>query len=203
MLERAVGAVLDQGRLPVVLGGEHSISYGPVRAAHARFADLTVLQIDAHADTRAEYCGSRYNHACVMARIHELCPSVQVGIRAIDAAEAPGLDPDRVIFAHDIHADRADAWIQRAVDALSDHVYITLDMDGFDPALVPATGTPEPGGLTWTQVNDLVTRVIRSGKELVGFDVVELCPTPGQHASDFVAAKAAYRIIAEHLHASG
>jgi agmatinase len=193
------GEVLDRGQLPVLLGGEHSVSIGAMRAAAERHAGLSFLQIDAHGDTRESYEGSTHNHACVMARARELGPIVQVGIRAIDAAEAETMDRERVFFAHEIRdraqAARSDAWIDRAVALLAPEVYVTIDLDAFDPSLVPATGTPEPGGLGWYQVTDLLAAVT-AARRIVAFDVVELLPQPGQHASDFLAAKLVYRLLA-------
>jgi agmatinase len=196
MVRNLVGAVLDGGEMPIVLGGEHSVTIGAVNAAADRFADLTVLQIDAHADTREEYEGSSHNHACVMARARERCPTVQVGIRAVDGAEMPGLDPERVFWAHDIVPAADDSWMDRVVELLTDHVYVTIDLDAFDPSLIPATGTPEPGGLGWYPVNRLLRRVARAS-HVVGFDVVELLPAEGHHASAFTAAKLVYRFLAE------
>lgn len=195
-VQRAVGRELDAGRFPVVLGGEHSVSIGAFRAVAERFPDATILQIDAHADTRERYHGSACNHACVMARARELAPIVQVGIRSMEAAEAETIDHDRVVYAHDIASHDTDAWIERVTLMLTKKVYVTIDLDAFDPALVPATGTPEPGGLTWWQVDRLL-RAVCDRSEVVGFDVVELCPTPGQHASDFVAAKLVHRFLSE------
>jgi len=195
--------VFERGALPIVLGGEHSVTIGAVEAAatasDAAGRSFSVLQVDAHADTRESYHGSRYNHACVMARAREHGPIVQVGIRAIDASERPGLDEDRVIWAHEIAAARARAdtgWMDRAIDGLVDDVWLTIDLDAFDPSFVPATGTPEPGGLDWYEVNALVRRLV-ARRRLVGFDVVELLPQPGQHASDFLAARLVYRVLAE------
>jgi agmatinase len=189
-----VAAALEAGRLPVVLGGEHSVSIGAIRAAAAAYPRLTVLQIDAHADTRESYEGSTHNHACVMARARELCPIVQVGIRSVGTEEVPGLDPDRVFWAHEIVRDRGGAWIDEVVGLLTHDVYVTIDVDGFDPAYVPATGTPEPGGLDWHQVNGLLSRVAQQ-RHVVGFDIVELIP--GHPPSAFLAAKLLYRILAE------
>lgn len=193
-VETIVGGVFDRGQLPVVLGGEHSVSIGAFRAAAARFPGLSILQIDAHADTRESYHGSPFNHACVMARARELCPIVQVGIRAIDGEEAPKLDRDRVVWGHQVAADPARGWVDRALAGLTEDVYVTIDLDGFDPALVPATGTPEPGGLDWYDAITLLERVTAS-RRVVGFDVVELLPTPGQWASEFLAAKLVYRLL--------
>ncbi len=196
-VRETVGRLFDRGVFPVVLGGEHSVSIGAIQAAADRFDDLCVLQIDAHGDTRETYLGSAYNHACVMARARERCPIMQVGIRSAERDEVERMDPERVFFAHDIHArERAGdfAWIDDAVGRLSPSVYVTFDLDAFDPSLLPATGTPEPGGLTWRQANDLLSRVARE-RRVVGFDVVELCPRDGHHASDFTAAKLVHRFV--------
>jgi agmatinase len=196
VVRKTVAALLERGELPVVLGGEHSVTIGAVDAAADRFDDLTVLQIDAHADTREEYEGSSHNHACVMARARERCPIVQVGIRAVDASEMPGLDADRVFWAHDIVGAADDAWMDEVAGLLTGHVYVTIDLDAFDPSLIPATGTPEPGGLEWYPVNRLLRRVARASR-VVGFDVVELLPAEGHHASAFAAAKLVHRFLAE------
>lgn len=191
---KRVGAICDQARLPVVLGGEHSVTIGAVRAAAERYPDLSVLQIDAHADTRESYAGSTHNHACVMARVREHCSIVQIGIRSADAQEIPRLDRERVFWAHEIAIDRDDSWMDRAVDLLTRDVYVTIDLDGFDPSVLPATGTPEPGGLDWYQVTGLLARVARH-RRVVGFDVVELIG--GHPPSAFTAAKLVYRFLAE------
>lgn len=203
LVRRRVAETIGRGALPVVLGGEHSVTIGAVEAAAAASLaagrPFSVLQIDAHADTRESYHGSSYNHACVMARAREHGPIVQVGIRAIDAAERAGLDEERVVWAHEIVAARGGgdtAWMDRAIEGLAEDVYLTIDLDAFDPSLVPATGTPEPGGLEWYEVNELVRRLV-ARRRLVGFDVVELLPQHGHHASDFLAAKLVYRVLAE------
>ncbi len=196
LVRAAAAEVLARGAVPVVIGGEHSVTIGAVEAAADAYPGLGVLQIDAHGDTRDSYEGSTHNHACVMARARERCPIVQVGIRAVDASEMPGLDPDRVFWAHEI-AGRADTgWMDEVVELLPETVYLTIDLDAFDPSLLPATGTPEPGGLGWYEVNELVRRVARE-RQIVGFDVVELLPLPGEHASDFIAAKLVHRVLAE------
>lgn len=194
---RAVATeVLALGAVPVVIGGEHSVTIGAVEAVADAFPGVGVLQIDAHGDTRETYEGSSHNHACVMARARERCPIVQVGIRAVDSSEIPGLDPERVFWAHEIVGRRDTDWMDEVVEQLPETVYLTIDLDAFDPSLVPATGTPEPGGLGWYEVNDLVRRVARQ-RRIVAFDVVELLPTSGEHASDFIAAKLVYRVLAE------
>ncbi len=193
-IRERVLAILKTDQFPVVVGGEHSVSIGAVQAARERYPSLSVLQIDAHADTRDSYQGSTHNHACVMARIRELCPIVQVGIRSLDASEIGSLDRSRVFWAHEIAASETKQWMARAVELLTDPVYVTIDLDGFDPSIIPATGTPEPGGLEWYQVMDLLSSVARS-RRIVGFDVVELLP--GHAPSAFTAAKLIYRFLAE------
>lgn len=189
-----IAGLLDEGKFPVVLGGEHSVSIGAFEAMARRYPDLTILQLDAHSDLRDEYEGSQYNHACVMARARELCPIVQVGIRSMDVSEKPSMDKRRVFFAHDI-CDGADrSWIERCVGLLGEHVYITIDLDVFDPSVLPATGTPEPGGMTWYDVMALMKAVFRA-RTIVGFDVVELCPRPEHWGSDFLAAKLVYALL--------
>jgi len=190
-----VADVFRAGAIPVVLGGEHSVSIGAINAAADAFDDVTVLQIDAHADTRESYKGSTHNHACVMARARERAPILQVGIRAIDVSERAGLSRERTVFAYEIAADPTRSWVEKVTSALSSRTYLTFDLDAFDPSVVPATGTPEPGGMSWYDAVAVIDAVARVS-EIVGFDVVELCPRPGQHASAFVAAKLVYRIMA-------
>ncbi len=190
---------LESNKLPVVIGGEHSVSIGAIEAAAAHAGPISILQIDAHADTRETYMGSTHNHACVMARAREQGSIVQVGIRSIDQSELAKMDDRRVFFAHDIHAmnqSNDHSWMDRAIEQLEDHVYLTIDLDAFDPSIIPSTGTPEPGGLDWYTVNELIRRVARK-RSIIAFDVVELCPNPNHHASDFIAAKLVFRTFAE------
>ena len=193
-----VGAMFDRGWFPVVLGGEHSISVGAIEAAAERNPGLVVVQIDAHGDTRESYEGSTHNHACVMARARStpgVSGIVQIGLRAIEAGEMQGLDPARTFFAYEIVDAKNEDWMSNVAELVRGKpVYVTIDMDAFDPALVPATGTPEPGGLSWGQVNRLLAKV-SGASNVVGFDVVELCPQPGAHASEMVAAKIVYRFL--------
>ena len=189
-----VGEILDRDQVPVILGGEHSVTIGAVQAVAARIHSVSVLQIDAHADTRESYHGSRYNHACVMARAREICPVVQVGIRSVDTDEVPGLVADRVFWAHQIRRDPQQTWMDEVVSCLTEEVYVTIDVDAFDPSVIPATGTPEPGGLDWYQVTDLLAKVA-GARNVVAFDVVELLP--GHPPSAFTAAKLIYRFLAE------
>jgi agmatinase len=191
---RAVGWILAQDRLPVVLGGEHSITAGAVRAVAERFDDLSVLQFDAHADMRDSYLDSRYSHACVMRRVRDLVPAASVGIRSFSEEEAEFMRarPVPLWSPRAFRALRGD-W-DPVLSALTGTVYVTFDLDAFDPAVVPATGTPEPGGLDWYEAVDLL-RAVSEHSRIVGFDVVELAPIPGQVASDFLAARLAYRLI--------
>jgi agmatinase len=191
-VRRRVQDHLANSKLVVVVGGEHSVSVGAVQAHAGRYPGMSVLQLDAHSDLRDEYEGSKYNHACVMARIRELCPMVQVGIRSMDISEKPALVEDRVFFAEDIHGRLA--WIDKVVAKLSEQVYITIDLDAFDPSIMPSTGTPEPGGLMWYDVLALLRAVCRR-RTVVGFDVVELCPVETSWAPDFLAAKLIYKIL--------
>jgi agmatinase len=192
-----VSSYLRMGKRVVTLGGEHSISIGAVRAFARQFPDLSVLQLDAHTDMREEYDGSRFNHACAMARISEIAPIVQVGIRSMDISELPRLKEGKLFLAKDICGKKE--WQDQVVTLLSEQVYLTIDLDVFDPSVVPSTGTPEPGGLMWYEVIDLI-RKVASGKNIVGFDVVELCPNPAEKTSDFLAAKLVYQTLSFIYH---
>lgn len=185
--------IIDQGKFLVTIGGEHSVSIGIIQAHAEKFAKLSVIQIDAHADLRHEYEGSQNNHACVMARAKEICKIVQIGIRSMDIEENKNLDHSRVFWGHQIFHN--DSWMEEAIDMLSENVYLTIDLDGLDPSLLPSTGTPEPGGLLWYQTLKFLKKLVDK-KKLVGFDVVELCPNPTEKSSDFVAAKLIYKILA-------
>jgi agmatinase len=184
---------LDDDKFVVTIGGEHSVTIGVVRAFAEKIPGLCVLQIDAHTDLRPEYEGSRFNHACVMARVRECCPIVQVGIRSMDVVEKPYVDKERVFFAKDIVGSHT-TWIDEVIEKLDYHVYVTIDLDGFDPSIMPATGTPEPGGLGYYEVINLMRKLIVK-KKLVGFDVVELCPISDNKASDFLASKLIYQLL--------
>jgi agmatinase len=196
----AAAGILDEGKIPVVLGGEHSITLGVVEALVERHPDLSVLQLDAHADMRDEYQDTPFNHACVARRISEICPIVQAGIRSLSVEEAEFLASRRgksgragikTFYAQEVMGGRGIARIARA---LTRRVFITIDLDVFDPSVMPATGTPEPGGLSWYDVIGILREVIY-GKEVAGFDVVELCPLPGNIAPDFLAARLVYKMM--------
>lgn len=198
-VERRMEHILDDGKFPVLIGGEHSVSIGAFRAMARRYPNISFLQLDAHSDMRDEYEGSSHNHACVMARAKELTSNItQVGIRSSAREEQHNIDPKRTFYAHQIANDAM--WMERVSAQLSDEVYITIDLDVLDPAYLPSTGTPEPGGLSYREVLNLLRRVIREHK-VVGLDVVELCPNPHAKASDFLAAKLVYQFLSE-LYAS-
>lgn len=191
-VEQAVGEFLKNNKFTVTLGGEHSITTGAVRAYKAKYKDLSVLQLDAHTDLRPEYHGSKYSHASVMSRVSELCPIVQVGIRSLDISEKKYINKNRIFYAENIY-DKND-WQAKAISRLTKKVYLTVDLDVFDPSILPSTGTPEPGGLGWYQVLAFLKKVIKE-RELVGFDIVELCPDKNEKSSDFLAAKLIYKIL--------
>jgi agmatinase len=201
-VEQAVGWILDRSRLPVVLGGEHSITAGAVRATAQRFGGLSVLQFDAHADMRDSYLDSPYSHACVMRRVREHVPAASVGIRSCSEEEAGYLREHPV----PIWSPRAFRALQGdwgpILSALTDTVFVTFDLDALDPGVLPGTGTPEPGGLDWYEAVDLL-RAVAARSRIVGFDIVELAPIPGQVASDFLAARLAYRLIGLALASPG
>ena len=190
-----VSETLSENKFPIVLGGEHSITSAVVAAFKQKYPDLTVLQLDAHSDLRDSYEGTRYSHACVMRRIFEQdVPFVQVGIRAQDASEAQfARNHDiPVFYAHQLH-DRG--FPQEILDRLNGHVFITFDLDFFDPGVMPATGTPEPGGFFWPETIRFLRKVFQK-KKVVGADIVELSPINGLVYPDFTAAKLAYKMIA-------
>ena len=194
-----VSRYLKDNKLVVTLGGDHSVSIGVIRAYARHYRNLSVLHLDAHSDSRDAYEGSPYNHACVMARVREFTNNIiSAGIRSMDATELRTVDRKKTFFAHKIYD--SDKWIKKAVNLLTGAVYITIDVDVFDPGIMPSTGTPEPGGLGWYQVMKLLASVSKS-KRIVGFDVVELCPSKNK-APDFLAAKLIYTLLS-YIHASG
>ena len=183
---------MEMNKFVIAVGGEHSVTIGSVEAHLLKYPDLSVLQLDAHTDLRPEYLGSKYNHACTMARIQEFCPVTQVGIRSMDIIEKDYLKPGRVFFAEKIL--NSENWIDEVIQTLNNRFYLTIDLDVFDPSVMSSTGTPEPGGLDWYTVLDLLRRVIEK-KQLVGFDIVELCPDKNNKAPDFLAAKLLYKVL--------
>jgi agmatinase len=193
-IRRVATAVLALDKFLVTLGGEHSITPPLVAAAAARFKGLSVLQIDAHADLRDSYMGTPHNHACAMRRSLEYARLTQVGIRSLSAEEAEEAPRLNTTIFYDATMRRDPEWIARVVETLTGPVYITIDVDGMDPAIMPATGTPEPGGLTWYEILALLRATI-ARKTVVACDVVELSPLPGLMAPNFLCAKLIYKIL--------
>jgi agmatinase len=195
-MDAATARLLAAGKRVVTFGAEHTVTLGLVQAHARQFANLSVLQIDAHSDLRDRYQGNRFSHACVMARVRELGLNIcQVGIRAQCAEEAKliGSDPRiHTFYAH--HLRNNPDWMNEVVSSLTANVYVTIDADGFDPSVVPAVGTPEPGGLFWDETVALLARVA-AAKRIVGFDVVELAPLQGDSRSQYTLAKLAYRLM--------
>lgn len=192
---RTVGDMLfDAGKLPVMLGGEHLLSLGMIEAAKAHFPDLTILQLDAHADLRKTYQGSAYSNACVMRLARRHAPLVQVGIRSLTREEHRTIVREKVpcFFARRLW-QQPDV-LEEIVASLSGQVYITIDLDVLDPSIMPAVGTPEPGGLRWYEGLQLLRKVTEA-VEVVGFDVMELAPIPHNVAPDFLAARLVYKLL--------
>ncbi len=183
---------INRNKFVTLFGGEHSISIGSIRAFNECFEDLTVLHIDAHADLRKEYEGTKCNHACAVYEASQETNLVQVGIRSMDSSEKTVMDMDKVFFAHEMVSD--EYWMDNAIDLLSGNVFITFDLDAFDPSILSSTGTPEPGGLLWYETLEFLRRVFEE-KNVVGFDIVELCPNEIDKSSDFLAAKLYYKML--------
>jgi len=193
-IRRVTAALFDRDKFVIVLGGEHSITPAVVAAAAAKYKGLSVLQLDAHADLRDAYMGTPYNHACAIRRSLEHAPVTQVAIRSMSPEEAEAAPALNSKIFYDFDMRRDPQWIDRVVDSLSDTVYITIDVDGFDPAIMPATGTPEPGGLSWYEATALL-RATFERRRVIGCDIVELCPMPGMVAPNFLCAKLVYKLI--------
>jgi agmatinase len=193
-IRRVASEIVSRGKFPVVIGGEHSITPPIVAAIAERHPGLSVLQIDAHADLRDHYMGTPHNHACAMRRVLEYAPATQVGIRSLSPEEAAAIPSLSTRLFYDFNMRDDASWMDRVVDSLSETVYVTIDVDGFDPAIMPATGTPEPGGLSWYEVLRLL-RLVTKNKQVVGFDLVELSPMGGNVAPNFLCAKLIYKFL--------
>ncbi len=184
--------LLADNKFPVIIGGNHTVSIGAIKAFSEYFKNLSVLQIDAHADLRPAYEGSEFNHACAMARAKEFASVVQVGIRSMSAEELPYVENDRIFFSHELYYDKS--LYKKAIGKLTENVYITIDLDAFDPSIMPSTGTPEPGGPPYYELLHFLRDVIKT-RNVVGFDVVELCPSETNKSPDFIAAKIIYQLL--------
>ena len=194
-VERRMDKILQDKKFPVLLGGEHSVSIGAFHAIARHYETFSILQLDAHSDMRDEYEGSAFNHACVMARAKEITPSVvQVGIRSSAVEEKHNIDPERIFYAHEIKESGDSTWMYEVSQKLHDHVYITIDLDVLDPAYMPSTGTPEPDGLSYREILTLL-KLINERHNIIGLDVVELCPKEINKAPDFLASKLIYQIL--------
>jgi len=183
---------LKSNKFLTSFGGEHAVSIGIIKAYYEKYSNLTVLQLDAHADLRPSYNGTVYNHACALHDASKNTNVIQVGIRSMDISEVAHMDRHKVYFAQDIHGN--DDWMDKSIAQMTNQVYITIDLDVFDPAIMPATGTPEPGGLHWNNSIKYLRKVFDS-KEIVGFDIVELAPIEGLKAPQFLAAKLYYKLL--------
>jgi agmatinase len=193
-IQRVAAAILEKDKFLVALGGEHSITPPLVAAAARRHTGLHVLQLDAHADLRDSYMGTPHNHACAMRRVLDHASVTQVGIRSLSAEEAEAIPSLKTSIFYDHDMRRDPEWVTRVVASLGDPVYVTVDVDAFDPAIMPATGTPEPGGLSWYEALSLLKQVF-SRRTVVGCDVVELSPMPPLVAPNFLCAKLIYKMI--------
>ncbi|MGC1514162.1 MAG: agmatinase [Maribacter sp.] len=183
---------IKRNKFVTLFGGEHSISIGSIRAFNECFDDLTVLHIDAHADVRETYNGSKYNHACAVYEASQTTNLVQVGIRSMDSIEKTLIDPEKTFFANEMLND--EYWMDKVIEAMTDNVFITFDLDALDPSIMPSTGTPEPGGLFWYETLEFLKQVFED-KNVVGFDMVELAPNKNNISPDFLAAKLYYKML--------
>ena len=189
--------LLQNNKFLTFFGGEHSISIGIIEAFREKYKDLTVLQLDAHSDLRPSYLGSEYNHACALHKAAQNTNLIQVGIRSMDIVEKPFLNRDKCFFAEEIYGN--ESWMQKSIDLMGDNVYLTIDLDAFDPSIMPSTGTPEPGGLGWDTTIRYLRKVFEQ-KNVLGFDIVEFAPIDGLHAPDFLVAKLYYKLLSYKFH---
>jgi len=184
--------LLKTGKYLTFFGGEHSVSIGVIKAFYEKYENLTVLHLDAHADLRASYMGSPYNHACALHDASQNTNLIQVGIRSMDACEKQYLNKDKCFFTHEIYGSTD--WHEKAISLMTDNVYLTIDLDAFDPSIMPATGTPEPGGLDWNSTLRFLRKVFEQ-KNVIGFDIVELAPMKDNKAPTFLVAKLYYKLL--------
>lgn len=188
---------ITRNKFVTLFGGEHSVSIGSIRAFNESFHNLTVVQLDAHADLRKDYEGTACNHACAMHEASKNTNLIQVGIRSMDVTELKWMNKEQTFFAHELQLE--EYWSDAAIDLMTDDVFITIDLDCFDPSILPSTGTPEPGGLLWYETLDFLKKIFKE-KNVVGFDIVELCPKEDEKSSDFLAAKLYYKMLSYKFH---
>lgn len=191
-VESRVDAILKDKKFPVMLGGEHSVSIGAFKAFAKHYSNFSILQLDAHSDMRSEYEESTHNHACVMARGKEVATVAQVGIRSSCIEEKENIDPNRIFYAYELK--ESETWMYDVSQQLNDNVYVTIDLDVFDPGIMPSTGTPEPDGLGYREVMNFL-KLINERHNIIGLDIVELCPNDCNKAPNFLAAKLIYQIL--------
>jgi agmatinase len=192
-VRQKVRNALTDNKFVVLLGGEHTVSLGTIQAHAAFFNSFSILHLDAHSDMRDSYEGDKYSHACIMARAKEITENiVSVGIRSTDSSEMKNIKKQNTFYASTIYHSKT--WTGEVIRKLSQNVYITIDLDVFDSSIMPSTGTPEPGGLGWYEILDLL-EIVSKNKNIVGFDVVELCPSNSNLAPDFLAAKLIYKLL--------
>ena len=193
-VEKETSLILDAGKFPVIIGGEHSITLGPVLSYKKKFGNFSVLQLDAHSDMRDVFQGWKHSHGCIAKRITEITDVVQIGIRSLSKDEAEKSHKNlKTFFMKDMV--KSQRWTEEAIGSLKEKkVYVTIDMDVFDPSIMPSVGTPEPGGMGWYETLALLKRLSRE-KEIIGFDAVELAPMPGNVSPDFLAAKLIYKFL--------
>ncbi len=184
--------LLEYDKFLTFLGGEHSVSIGVIDAFKDKYPNLTVLQLDAHADLRKEYLGSEYNHACALHKASKTTNLLQVGIRSMDSCEKKYMDYNKCFFAEDMYGNTD--WVDKSIELMTDDVYITIDLDAFDPSIMPSTGTPEPGGMDWNSTIKYLRKVFKM-KNVVGFDIVELAPIENYSAPQFLVAKLYYKLL--------
>lgn len=196
-VETTITQLIKDHKFPVTIGGNHTVSIGAIRAMSKEYDQLTILQLDAHSDMRDCYEGSVLNHACVMYQASQVAATTQVGIRSMCIEELPHIQNSHIFYAHQIVGK--DDWQQDTIDTLKENVYITIDLDVFDPSIMPSTGTPEPGGLLWYETLKLLRNVIKN-KNVVGIDIVELCPNEKNRAPDFMAARLIYQLLTYQFH---
>ncbi|NND94130.1 MAG: agmatinase [Flavobacteriales bacterium] len=188
--------LISLGKMVTSFGGEHSVSIPLIRAHYESYPDVSVLQLDAHADLRPTYLGTPYNHACALYDASQQCNLVQVGIRSAEREELKYAQKGNVFWAQEML--KTSTWMRNSLDRLGENVYITIDLDVFDPSILPGTGTPEPGGLGWYEVLDFL-RSVFANKNVLGFDIVELAPIPGHRSSEFLAAKLYYKMLSYYF----
>lgn len=199
-VESSITPYIEADKFVTMIGGEHSVSIGSIRALNKKYDDLTVLQLDAHSDLRPTYEGSACNHACAMHEASKTTNLVQVGIRSMDSCELEFLREENLFTSYDIRSN--EYWQRDVINCLGKNVYITIDLDVFDPSIMPSTGTPEPGGLLWQETIDLL-KMVFSNSNVVGFDIVELAPKKDFSAPDFMAAKLYYKLLSYKFHLEG